>query len=292
MSFDTFKACINKLPSSVVLHFAGMSENWLNPDCTKMVLYAHSRAHDICVLTTLVGMSVADIEQLETVPFQQFLVHLPSNEGYEQIPIDEDYLQVLERVSKSNLKPSYMIIAGTVHDKVKQFLPDRDRKCLEEDIPFYRASTLAGNSRIPGRPRIRRLGIIRCRWNLALNSLLPNGDVVLCCMDFSMWHTLGNLLQSDYLSLFRSDEFMRVKKGLKEPSQLILCRYCELACDVSIFARLWNPIIYYLYSLKEIRNLQDVADMMRRVCARTPLKFLLKSIGHRPRGRKVNLARD
>jgi hypothetical protein len=37
------------------------------------------------------------------------------------------------------------------------------------------------------------------------NVLLPNGDVVLCCMDYSIKHKLGNLLVDDYYDLFKSD---------------------------------------------------------------------------------------
>jgi hypothetical protein len=36
------------------------------------------------------------------------------------------------------------------------------------------------------------------------NALLPNGDVVICCMDYSVKRKIGNLIEGDYFSLFSS----------------------------------------------------------------------------------------
>jgi len=79
-------------------------------------------------------------------------------------------------------------------------------------------------------------------------------------MDYGLKHVLGNLISGDYNSLFRSAEFLRVKKGLRDESLDILCRYCEgYADDLNISARIYN---YHLprvkRRLKEIRNLKDV----------------------------------
>jgi len=44
-----------------------------------------------------------------------------------------------------------------------------------------------------------------------------------------MKHVIGNLLRSDYKSLFRSNEFLRVREGLKTDNSDILCRTCSSA---------------------------------------------------------------
>jgi hypothetical protein len=59
------------------------------------------------------------------------------------------------------------------------------------------------------------------------NILLPNGDVALCCCDWGLKHVLGNLFVSDYDDLIKSQEFLRLLKGLEDSSLDILCRYCE-----------------------------------------------------------------
>jgi hypothetical protein len=98
---------------------------------------------------------------------------------------------------------------------------------------------------------MKRLGVINCNNALNLNALLPNGDVVLCCVDFSMQHVLGNLLVSDFESLFIGGEFLKVKEGLKAASLNTLCRYCEDTINVDFLARIYNPAMLFI---REMRN--------------------------------------
>jgi hypothetical protein len=251
MTFDTFKACLNKMPLDTVLHFAGMSECWINPECSKMILYTHQKGYQIRMLTTLVGMKLADIDLIERVPFVSFLIHLPSNEGYENINVDEDYLKVLDRISNSQIKTSYMIVAGTVHCKVKALLQSKIKSLEGKPLLLAKAMSLAGNVREKVKPTMKRLGVISCNNGLDLNSLLPNGDVVLCCMDFSMQHSLGNLLVSDFKSLFLKEEFSKIKAGLKDASLDTLCRYCEQTTNIDLFARIYNPAMLFIREMRD-----------------------------------------
>ena len=69
-------------------------------------------------------------------------------------------------------------------------------------------------------------GKLRCD-RIYQNVLLPNGDVVLCCMDWSAEYVLGNLKRDQFEDLYRSETFRRVLRGLKDPSVDILCRTCH-----------------------------------------------------------------
>ena len=66
----------------------------------------------------------------------------------------------------------------------------------------------------------RLYGVIGCLRELNENVLLPNADVILCCMDFKLKHVLGNLLDSDYTSLFQGEGFSKVKNGLKDDKNI------------------------------------------------------------------------
>ena len=68
MTFEIFKKCIDKVPINVDIHFSGFTEVWLNPECTKMLLYAYNKGHRINVFTTMVGMSTNDIEIFRILP--------------------------------------------------------------------------------------------------------------------------------------------------------------------------------------------------------------------------------
>jgi len=59
------------------------------------------------------------------------------------------------------------------------------------------------------------------------NVLLPNGDVCLCCNDYGMDHVIGNLVSSDYSSLFQSKEFQNVRDKLSQYDSDIMCRTCN-----------------------------------------------------------------
>ena len=247
MSFENFKTCIDKVPNDVGLSFGGFSEPWLNHDCTKMLLYAHKKGHKcIHVSTTLVGMTLADIGLLEEIPIEAFKVHLPGNDGYETIDIDENYMNVLKKIRKSKIKTTYRYHGNGLHPKIKSLVGN----------DAFRVITIPRSVCVPdvvdiSSPRKKR-GIITCRYagDLRFNELLPNGDVLLCCQDFGMRHILGNLFKQGYESLFKGEEFLKVKEGLKNNSAEIICRYCLVSCNVntdfSYFINLLNTDVIIL----------------------------------------------
>ena len=61
------------------------------------------------------------------------------------------------------------------------------------------------------------------------NLLLPNGDVLLCSMDYGLEYKIGNLLESSYESLFQSETFKKIQKSLNSKSEEVLCRHCAYA---------------------------------------------------------------
>jgi len=230
MSFDTFKRCLNNIPRDVEIIFSGFSEPWLNPECTKMVLYSHELGFKIAVFTTTVGLRLSDIDLIKRIPFKDwgFVVHLPDNKGQTKIKVDKNYFKIINKLFNSNIQNiSYTCPGPTgpteVHSKLKQLLKKTKAPSQERGL-----STRAGNIKIEGLPPLKKIkGAISRSGCLNHNILLPNGDVVLCCMDWGLQHILGNLLVSNYDSLFKSEEFLKITKGLKDDSAGILCRYCE-----------------------------------------------------------------
>ncbi|MFH1641724.1 MAG: SPASM domain-containing protein [Nanoarchaeota archaeon] len=229
MSFDTFKTCIDKIPPRVNIGFSGMCEPWLNPECTKMLIYAHERGHKLEVFTTLVDMKIADIDLISDIPFLEFCVHLPSDGKYENIVVDKYYLETLDKMCKSSIKASYLFNGKKLNAEVNVLMKGNSKNVAQNHLISRANNIIIEQERSPK----RRKGIIGCRRGLHYNVLLPNGEVILCCMDYGMKHVLGNLLLSDYDALFKSKKFKNIKRGLWNQQQNILCRYCdEIAYDL------------------------------------------------------------
>ena len=229
MTFDTFKKCLDKIPLRVHIHFSGMSEPWLNPECTKMLLYAHQRGHEIAVYTTTAGMLKADVKNIESIPFRHFNVHLADKERYSKIEINNNYLETIDAILNSKIQNREYMTMGKLHPEVQQLI----KKRISRTNMLSRAGNLKGKMSPPVPPKLK--GPIRCRSAGNLfnhNVLLPNGDVLICCMDYGMQHILGNLISSNYASLFSGKEFYELQKSLNDDSFDILCRHCENASSL------------------------------------------------------------
>jgi len=234
MSFETFKKCIDKVPTDSEIHFTGMAEPFLNPDCMKMIDYAFKKGHEIVLSTTLVGLK--DVSALEKIPFKSFVVHLPSSDT--KILIDENYLKTLKELSESKIKATY-IYHKNLHPKI--------------NLPAIKSllNSRAGN--LNGGPR-KRWGEIRCKRTQPV--LLPNGDVVLCCMDYGLKHILGNLLRDSYNDLFFGSEYQKILKAWKDPQIDILCRHCEFARNVNFTAKILNGLDFKKTIRRILRKLR------------------------------------
>ena len=140
--------------------------------------------------------------------------------------LDNNYLETLNAIINGNIHNCDFMTMGT--------LPKQVEKMISKRISPTKMVSRAGNLRSQSGIKIpsRLMGVIRCRSCGELfnhNVLLPNGDVVLCCYDFGLQHILGNLIKSDYDSLFTGETFQELQKGLNDDSVELLCRHCENA---------------------------------------------------------------
>jgi hypothetical protein len=230
MTLDDFKFAIDKVPKEVRITFAGFTEPWLNKYATDMALYAHSKGHPVSAFTTAVGMTPEDVERLATIPYAGnpnggFCLHLPDQEEYAKHPINANYIRTIEKFKE--LQPQFrnfytMCMSENVHESVRHIYP-------VASVPTFwnRAGNLLGEAIL--KPELNK---IKDKWKSALvssdpltcgcvedlyhNVMLPNGDVSLCCMDYSLEYILGNLYTQDY------DDIVPVPNTTYD-----MCRRCE-----------------------------------------------------------------
>lgn len=226
MSFDVFKECVNELPKDVIIMFSGMAEPFLNPACIEMVEYACRGGWRVSIFTTTVGMRSDTFSRLRELELLDFVVHLPSTSKDMAIDISSVYLKRIEESRDIfNVKYVYFgelepVLAGIVSGK---------------NVVRGRATSRADNLDLSGLDYVQVREGFRdrapsmcgsCGDELKQNILMPNGDVILCCMDYGMKHVLGNLLTQSYESLFEGMEYRGVVAGLACSSENILCANC------------------------------------------------------------------
>ena len=100
---DSFQSVLVKVPKEVDIYFCGMSEPFLNPQCAEMVRLAWQKGHRVAIDTSLVGVTQADLRVLREIPLLFLALHLPSNQGEEQIEVDDDYLAILRSILAGKL---------------------------------------------------------------------------------------------------------------------------------------------------------------------------------------------
>ena len=230
MTLDEFKRYLGKMPQDLVVDFSGFVEPFLAKDGLRMVQYAHENGHEVRLFTTLVGLDMASFRAIEDIPFKLVVLHLPDVHHYANIPVTEEYLELLRYVV-SKKRPNGEPFVDTANCQSE---PDPrvveiigHRFLISWDL-IDRAENLEGqNLRKTKLDKVKNEAGYYCNRALHLNHnvLLPNGDVVLCCMDFGMRHILGNLQKQSYEEIMNGGEMQRIKKELQGKAN-ILCGGC------------------------------------------------------------------
>lgn len=229
LSLEDFKRAVDKIPTEVRITFAGFTEPWTNRHCTDMLLYAYKKGHRVAAFTTGVGMTVEDVERLKDISFDEgpnagFVLHLPDQERLAKHPITPRYIEVIEAfgIHQDSFNKFYLMSMGSVHEKVKHVF---DRVANPE--MWSRAGNLIGEAIMkPELLNVKELfrsvyhgespKTCGCIENLYHNVMLPNGDVSLCCMDYSLSYIIGNMFEQEYEEIIP-----------KLNTCYDMCRYCE-----------------------------------------------------------------
>ncbi len=272
MEMDLYKKCIDKIPSDIVIDFSGMCEPWLNPNCTDMVEYAVKKGHEVRIYTTLIGMKEADIERLSKIPIRQFTLHVPDEDENSHIDVDETYFNVLRKLMSTPIsKVKSLSCHGKILQAVEQILSDDWGKDFGTLID--RAGNVLDDD-VTHRHVRGEIVCSECGLGLNHNVLLPDGTVLLCCMDYGMKHVLGNLYKDSYESLFLGEEANKIKRNMCQGDGEILCRSCSNALNNQELAvryinnkeeafQLWKT---QLWMQEQIQNLSKANKDLKNGC--------------------------
>ena len=207
LSLENFKTVLSKLPKDIEIDFSGFAEPFLNPRCMDMIEYASSEGFEVRLYTTLVGLRFDDVERLKKCN-PKLILHLPDNLGNAKIPVTETYLKTLGKVLQTMRVDAFSVMNENFRSNGRAgLLPNSEQK------------------RIRGRFNCTKLVYPQV-------DMLPNCDVVLCCMDFGLRHRLGNLLEMSYAEIIASPEFQKVRLSRFRTGIDSICKNCSFAAPI------------------------------------------------------------
>lgn len=233
MSVDTFRKCLDFFPKDYDISFGGMSEPFLNKDFIQMLEIACDSGRKIALYTTLVGLQKEDANRVLQLPIDWVTLHVADKYSYANIPQNEEYYSILNMFINARKQD------GTLFVNMCNAQSEPNERVLEICNSKYeiltemtdRAGNLSNDRLIHNKVLT---GKIKCgnSANGALNSnvVLPDGSVVLCCMDYGLQHILGNIYENSFEEIMNGLEMQRVRAGMDGDKNIdILCRKCSYA---------------------------------------------------------------
>lgn len=220
LTLGEFCVVLDKLPKTVRIDFSAFSEPFVNPEASLMMREADNRGFKMALFTTFVGMTERDIDNIRGIVFSPCVVHAPDNTNFKT---DEDVwvrnYKLFAHSYAGDIDDIYYHI-GEIATKVKMTAPKAQKVSV-----MTRANNV-NDKVIPHMPK--KKGRISCPMGTDLNQnvMLPNGDVVLCCMDWGLKHPMGNLLKDSYANLFKGKGHSKAKDGMADDNSESICRYC------------------------------------------------------------------
>lgn len=235
MSVDTFVTALSKLPKDVRIVFAGYTEPWANNLCNDFLELSLQQGFEVGIYTTLYNINPTQCDRLITLlkqyklQIKDFWVHLPDqNKNMIGFRYSKDFEYTFNCISRLG-NVNYMTM-----DSESKIDPAIETKIVPSNWYLH---TRANNLRIeninsqPVNAPPQYEFIVECTRNkdYHANILLPNGDVILCCMDYGLKHRLGNLLTQSYDEILNGREIQKIHKLNNQLgfSQETLCKSCN-----------------------------------------------------------------
>ena len=228
---------LSKLPKNTRIDFSGMSEPWANPEATMMLEMALYMGFKVAIYTTLYGMT--DPKRVKKALENHFnqvevvMLHLPdANGNMKGWKYSEEWLENLKVIS--HLKIPCGVGAMTMDGSG---LVAPELQSIVGRLAGWQGHTRADSLNLE---QIKGQGIsltprnefaLTCRSTpfFDRNVLLPNGDVVLCCMDYDLKHIIGNLLKQSYEEIFKGKPLLDLIAINEKPEfdKCSICKSCE-----------------------------------------------------------------
>lgn len=230
LSYDRFVSILAKIPTDVRIDFSGMTEPFANARAVEMLFYAASQGYKIAVYSTFQNLKQADIERMgRELVFEDVAIHVPDRKKNAPFPGDmakySDRVDLVIRTIRSKTT-----IEINSHGEIDPVIDAVVRKHEGKIRRHTELHDRAGNvMHLPLR-HVYNYGPNGSCWasgqEFNRNVLLPNGDVLVCCMSYSMDRVLGNLTEMTYDEMRTGEAMKELKRALGTESEYFICRKC------------------------------------------------------------------
>lgn len=197
---DTLIKCMENMPDNAAYQFGGMSEPFLNPNCLELIQAICDRKHTVNLYTTLVGLDEETLYKVMELPIDFVTLHVADARGYAKIPATEEYYRLLEiavNYKRKNGKPFVNMCNAQAEPDMRVHEICGGKFTISSTL-LDRAGNLKGEELVSKRIETGKISCGVCGKALNKNELLPDGTLLLCCMDYGMKHVLGNLKEKTY----------------------------------------------------------------------------------------------
>ena len=223
------------IPREATILFSGMVEPLHNPLCIDMMKMALERGHKVDLYSTFSEISFQETEEISKLPLGFVGLHVADKRRFANIVTDEAYYEKINHLVNAKKEDGTPFInvcnaqteaddraAAICEGKYEILTTMLDRAGNLKDENLYSRQTLHG-----------KISCSLCGQKLNHNILLPDGTLLLCCMDYGMQHVLGNLLEQSYEEIMEQEEMRRIRAGIEGDEKIaVLCRKCSCANTV------------------------------------------------------------
>lgn len=229
MSLDLFKIYLGNISKDVLVKFSGFSDPFLNKSCIDMIDYAFNEGFKrVGVLGTFEGANLDIIKRLAKYRLSEFCIHVADCDGHSKIIVNDEYYEKMEFVA-ANFPYAQYVSHSQPDPKISEIMNKYNKK-----ITVIIVNHRAGN--LDGIKTGYKEGKITCGNEVLSNTniVLPNGDVVLCCQDYSLENILGNLSSEKYEDIIKFDNprYKVILDKMNSEKEYTLCRKCTFVKGV------------------------------------------------------------
>lgn len=218
MSFDDYQVILANVDHHVPhVYFTGFTEPIGHKEWYKFVEYTKQQNYKVTFNTTFYS---ATKETIDTLIDLDVDVEVHITDSKIEIP-EEIYVYFAEKYKKRSM-PIFNVFTQKGVSRIPQNIQAFGHR------PNSRADNLDHI------PRAVYDVPVRCQENRFFsNVVMPNGDVSVCCSDFSVKHILGNLLTTKLKDIHKSEAIKQFLRKMNEGDPTFICNNCHYASPVT-----------------------------------------------------------